>query len=77
MDLSLINDLLLYAVAAVGAARLIVQGIAKITAITPSTRDDELISAAQRVIARVQGVLGTIALPGDGAEKTVAKKATR
>lgn len=73
----LITHILAYAVAIVGAARLIVQGIAKVTAITPSTKDDEIANTAGKWIARIQSVLGTISLPSDGAEKSASKKKTK
>lgn len=74
MSVDLITQVVAYAIAIVGAARLIVQGIAKVTAITPSTTDDQIVSTAQKWIARVQSLLGTIALPSNGAETTAAKK---
>ncbi len=74
MDTSLITDIVTYAAAVVGAARLIAKGIAKITKVTPTTADDEIVSAAQAWIRRIQKVLDTIGLPVDGADKSAGKK---
>ena len=78
MSADLIPNILAYAVVIVGAARLIVQAIAKVTAITPGTGDDEVVTTAEKWIARIQSVLGTIALPSHApaisAAKTEAKR---
>lgn len=46
----------------VGAASLVVQGIAKVTAITPSTRDDEIVGKVQSGLAVTSRFLDKIAL---------------
>ena len=46
----------------VGAASLVVQGIAKVTAITPSTRDDEIVGKVQYGLAVTSRFLDKIAL---------------
>lgn len=51
-----------YALTGVGAASVLLQGIALITGVTPSKRDDEYVNQAFRVIARVQGWLDRLAL---------------
>ena len=50
------------ALAVVGGASLVVQGLAKIVAITPSTRDDEIIGKVQGVLATVTRILDKVAL---------------
>ncbi|MEX1669129.1 hypothetical protein AB4876_09410 [Zhongshania guokunii] len=50
-----------YAVTGVGAASLLLQGIAKITGITPGTRDDEYVNEAFRVVVKVQRWLDRLA----------------
>ena len=66
MDMNNIPELLtnavLYGTAVVGGASLILQGVAAITKITPSTRDDEIASKAQAVIVRLQRILDRVAL---------------
>ena len=64
-------NLLAYVAAFVGAASLVLQGVAKITGITASTRDDELINRAQKTVAWLQRLLDRFALnpPADKARK--------
>tara|TARA_R110001583_G_scaffold155783_1_gene307433 strand:- start:732 stop:1100 length:369 start_codon:yes stop_codon:yes gene_type:complete len=50
-----------YAVTGVGAASLLLQGIALITGITPSTRDDEYVNGAFRAVVKVQRWLDRLA----------------
>lgn len=50
------------ALTGVGAASLLLQGIALIAGITPSTRDDECVGKIQRGLAKVQRVLDRLAL---------------
>ena len=50
------------ALAVVGGASLIVQGLAKIAAITPSTRDDEILSKVQGLLATTTRILDKVAL---------------
>lgn len=50
-----------YAVTGVGAASLLLQGIALITGITPSTRDDEYVNKAQSAVVKVQRWLDRLA----------------
>ena len=63
--------LLLILVAVVGAASLIVQGLARLAAITPSTRDDEIIGKVQAFLAGLTKILDKVALnlPADKARK--------
>lgn len=58
----LLTNAVLYGTAVVGGASLILQGVAAITKITPSTRDDEIVSKAQSVIVRLQRILDRVAL---------------
>ena len=55
--------------AVVGSASLIVEGIAKITKVTPSTKDDEIVGKAELLLSRVQRFLDKLALnlPADKA----------
>lgn len=46
----------------VGAASLMVQGIAKVTAITPSTKDDEVVGKVQSFLVVTTKVLDRVAL---------------
>ena len=66
MDMNNLPELLanavLYGTAVVGGASLILQGVAAITKITPSTRDDEIVSKAQAVIVKLQRILDRVAL---------------
>ena len=50
------------ALAVVGGASLVVQGLAKIAAITPSTRDDEIIGKVQGLLATTTRILDKVAL---------------
>jgi len=60
-----------YAVTAVGAASLLLQGIAAVTGITPSTRDDEYVNQAYRAVVKVQKWLDRLAFnpPSDKARR--------
>ena len=51
-----------YAATTVGAASIILQGIALVTGVTPSKRDDEFVNEGFRLIAKVQGWLDRLAL---------------
>lgn len=64
-------DLLLIATSAVGGASLIVQGLAKVAAITPSTRDDQIVGKVGLVLVTLTRVLDKLALnlPADKARK--------
>lgn len=57
--------------AVIGGASVIVQGLAQIAAVTPSTRDDEIIGKVQAVLAGITKILDKIALnlPADKARK--------
>jgi hypothetical protein len=46
----------------VGAASMIVQGIAMITGITASTADDEVVSKVQKGLVKAQKILNGVAL---------------
>ena len=72
MDLTTIVTGALVAVPAViGGASLIVQGIAKITKITPSTKDDEIVGKVEAFLAGVQRIFDKLALnlPADKARQ--------
>ena len=55
--------------AVVGGASMVVQGLAKIAAVTPSTRDDEVIGKVQAFLVGLTKVLDKLALnlPSDKA----------
>lgn len=57
--------------AVVGGASLVVQGLAKIAAITPSTRDDEIIGKVNAFLVGLAKILDKLALnlPADKARK--------
>lgn len=57
-----LSALVVTATSVVGAASLIVQGIAKITAITPSTKDDEVVGKVQKALQVTSIVLDKVAL---------------
>lgn len=57
-----LSTLVVTATSVVGAASLIVQGIAKITAITPSTKDDEVVGKVQKALQVTSIVLDKVAL---------------
>lgn len=60
--MDLITEIVVWVTAIIGGASLVVQGIAKITAITPSTKDDALVGKATRWIAYLQKFLDRLAL---------------
>ena len=62
---------LLILLAVVGAASMIVQGLAQIAAITPSTRDDEIIGKVLAFLAGLAKILDKVALnlPADKARR--------
>ncbi|MFM5658962.1 hypothetical protein ACET8F_02310 [Aeromonas veronii] len=57
--------------AVVGGASIVVQGMAKIAAVTPSTRDDEIIGKVDAFLVGLAKVLDKLALnlPADKARK--------
>jgi hypothetical protein len=57
--------------AVVGGASMVVQGLAKIAAVTPSTRDDEVIGKVQAFLVVLTKVLDKLAmnLPAEKARK--------
>ena len=57
--------------AVVGGASLVVQGLAKIAAVTPSTRDDEIIGKVDAFLVGLIKVLDKLALnlPAEKARK--------
>ena len=57
-----LSALVVTATSVVGAASIIVQGIAKITAITPSTKDDEIVGKVQKVLLVTSTVLDKVSL---------------
>ena len=63
MDLTtIVTGLSVGVPAVIGAASLIVQGIAMITKLTPSTKDDEIVGKVAAAIVRVQKILDKLAL---------------
>ena len=62
---------LLILLAVVGAASMIVQGLARLAAITPSTRDDEVIGKVQGFLTGLAKILDKVALnlPADKARR--------
>lgn len=62
---------LLILLAVVGAASMIVQGLARLAAITPSTRDDEIIGKVQGFLTGLAKILDKVALnlPADKARR--------
>lgn len=57
-----LSALVVTATSVVGAASIIVQGIAKITAITPSTKDDVVVGKVQKALQVTSTVLDKVAL---------------
>ncbi|HHO2159625.1 TPA: hypothetical protein ACRTNB_001828 [Aeromonas hydrophila] len=57
--------------AVVGGASMVVQGLAKIAAVTPSTRDDEIIGKVDAFLVGLAKILDKLALnlPADKARK--------
>jgi len=63
MDMiSIVSSVTITIPAIVGAASIIVQGIAALTKITPSTKDDEVVGRVAAGIAKVQRYLDVLAL---------------
>ncbi|GAA4493508.1 hypothetical protein [Pseudaeromonas paramecii] len=63
MDLmTIVTGLTVAVPAVIGAASLIVQGIAQITKITPSTKDDEIVGKVEAFIAGAQRIFDKLAL---------------
>jgi hypothetical protein len=60
--MELVELILTYALAIIGGASLIVAGLAKIAAVTPSTKDDYYVGTAKRWLGVVAAVLDKIAL---------------
>lgn len=59
--MELLDQIIIYALAVVGGASLIVEGLSKIAGVTPSTKDDEYVGKAKRVLGYVSGFLSRIA----------------
>ena len=59
-----------WVLAVIGAASLVVQGLALSTGITPTTRDDEIVSKLQAGIRIAQTVLSKLALNPSPGPKT-------
>jgi len=57
-----INEWIMIALAVVGGASLIVQGLEKIAGVTPSTKDDEWVGKTKRTLGKVSEVLSRLAL---------------
>jgi hypothetical protein len=62
MNGDLIQTILIYISAVISAASVIVKLVAKITAITPGTTDDHIVGEIQKWIAKIQKILGMLAL---------------
>ena len=63
MDLtSIVTGAIVAVPAVIGGASLIVQGIAKITKITPSTKDDEIVGKVEAFLAGAQRIFDKLAL---------------
>lgn len=58
----------------VGAASLLVKGIGAVTAITPSTKDDEVVDALSRGLAKVVKLLDLIAINPASPDARQSKK---
>ncbi len=72
MDLtSIVTGAIVAVPAVIGGASLIVQGIAKITKITPSTKDDEIVGKVEAFLAGAQRIFDKLALnlPADKARQ--------
>ena len=72
MDLtSIVTGALVAVPAVIGGASLIVQGIAKITKITPSTKDDEIVGKVEAFLAGAQRIFDKLVLnlPADKARQ--------
>ena len=72
MDLtSIVTGALVAVPAVIGGASLIVQGIAKITKITPSIKDDEIVGKVEAFLAGAQRIFDKLALnlPADKARR--------
>ena len=69
--IELVIHWILILMAVVGAASLIVQGLAQLAAITPSTRDDEIIGKVQGFLTGLVKILDKVALnlPADKARR--------
>lgn len=66
--LGYIDDIILWVTAAIGAASLIVKGLQLIANVTPSQKDNQWLSEAQKVIVKIQAILDRIALNPDNTE---------
>lgn len=62
MDVNMISEWVGIVLAVIGGLSIIVKGIAVITDITPGTRDDHIVGVAEKVIHRVQKILGAVSL---------------
>jgi hypothetical protein len=60
--MELIEQILMYALAVVGGASLIVAGLEKIADVTPSTKDDLYVGKAKRAIGYVAAILDKLAV---------------
>ena len=72
MDLtSIVTGAIVAVPAVIGGASLIVQGIAKITKITPSTKDDEIVGKVEAFLVGAQRIFDKLALnlPADKARQ--------
>lgn len=60
MDISSIQDWVTLILAIITAASVIVKGVAMLTQITPGTNDNHVVGTLEKVLHRIQKVLGTI-----------------
>lgn len=69
--IELVTNGIYIGLAVVGGASLVVQGLAKIAAVTPSTKDDAIVGKVEVVLSVLVKVLDKLALnlPADKARK--------
>lgn len=60
--MEMFEQVLLVLASVIASASVIMKGIAMITKITPTTRDDEIVSKVQAAILKLQRVLEPLAL---------------
>jgi hypothetical protein len=70
----MIVELFTTVTALVGAASILVRGIGMITAITPSTKDDEVVDTLSRGLAKAVRVLDMVAINPAAGEARQPKK---
>ena len=60
--MEMLEQLLVIAASVIAGASVMMKGIAMITKITPTTRDDEIVSKVQAVILKLQRILERFAV---------------